>query len=450
MAPPRDDASDYSDEEVATVLLALPDGPMEDAPAHTSSYIGGYPAFPAVPAGPSKNPKGKGKAVAATSAPEEVRCGACHKAMPLLSQVYCPLEGGENDRTVYVWACARPGCRRREGSVRAFRASVRNEEYVADVEAKRAEAERIAAEERERARQNPFTVKENAGPGLFGGSQPLFGAAAANPFAAPSPTPASSSSQPPASPKKEEVPTAAVASLSLSDPVTYAPPLPAYQPPQYITTMDEYLPIPEEDSDVDVDSDEDEAPEQKAEWREGGWDKLLPKSVDDIFERFARRLASAEDASNQVLRYDFNAMPLPYSSSSPLFKKLFPGAPTRAPSSEEDEVFLADYYTTNPVPACTRCGAARVFELQLVPQLINVLRPSSLSTTGKANTDEGKKQTEEERRAEIIRLAKGEARGDGEAGEMEWGTIMVFGCSGDCIGVGEEWVGVEWEAAPEA
>ncbi|CAK9786419.1 hypothetical protein CC85DRAFT_287109 [Cutaneotrichosporon oleaginosum] len=444
----RDDASDFSEEEVATVLLALPDGPMEEAPSHTTSFIGGYPAFPAVPAGPSRNPKGKGKAVAATSAPEEVRCGACHKAMPLLSQVYCPLEGGENDRTIYVWACARPGCRRREGSVRAFRASVRNEEYVADVEAKRAEAERIAAEERERARQNPFTVQQNAGAGagLFGAPKPLFGAAAANPFASPS---APAASPHPSSPKKDDAPTAAVASLSLSDPVVHTPPIPAYQPPQYITTVDEFLPIAE-DSDVDVSEDEDEAPEQKAEWREDGWDKLLPKSVDDIFERFARRLASAEDASNQVLRYDFNAVPLPYSSSSPLFKKLFPGAPTRAPSSEEDEVNLADYYTTKPVPACTRCGAARVFELQLVPQLINVLRPSSLSTTGKPPAGNAKVQTEEERRAEILRLAKGEARGEGDAGEMEWGTVMVFGCEGDCIGVGEEWVGVEWEAAPEA
>ncbi|GMK54497.1 hypothetical protein CspeluHIS016_0110830 [Cutaneotrichosporon spelunceum] len=420
---------------------------MEEPPSHTSSFIGGYPAFPAVPTGRSMNPKGKGKAVAATSVPEEVRCGACHKPMPLLSQVYCPLEGGENDRTLYVWACAHPGCRRREGSVRAFRASVRNEEYVADVEAKRVEAERIAAEARERARQNPFIVKENAGPGLFGGSQPLFGTGGANPFATPSDP--STPSETRSSPKKEDVPTAAIASLSLSEPVAYAAPLPAYQPPQYITTMDEYLPIAE-DSDVDVDSDEDEAPEQKAEWREDGWDKLLPKSVDDIFERFARRLASAEDASNQVLRYDFNAVPLPYSSSSPLFKKLFPGAPTRAPSSEEDEVNLAEFYTSKPVPACSRCGAARVFELQLVPQLINVLRPSSLSTTGKVEEGKDKEQTEEERRAEILRLAKGEARGDGEAGEMEWGTVMVFGCEGDCIGVGEEWVGVEWEAAPEA
>ncbi len=28
---------------------------------------------------------------------------------------------------------------------------------------------------------------------------------------------------------------------------------------------------------------------------------------------------------------------------------------------------------------------------------------------------------------------------------MEWGTILVFGCEKDCVGFGEEWVGVEWE-----
>ena len=42
--------------------------------------------------------------------------------------------------------------------MRAFRASVRNEEYVKDVEEKRAAAEKAAAEEREKARKNPFTV----------------------------------------------------------------------------------------------------------------------------------------------------------------------------------------------------------------------------------------------------------------------------------------------------
>lgn len=36
-----------------------------------------------------------------------------------------------------------------------------------------------------------------------------------------------------------------------------------------------------------------------------------------------------------------------------------------------------------------------------------------------------------------------------EEGEMEWGNVLVYGCERDCVGVGEEWVGVEWEATLE-
>lgn len=65
-----------------------------------------------------------------------------------------------------------------------------------------------------------------------------------------------------------------------------------------------------------------------------------------------------------------------------------------------------------------------------------------LSTDGKApKKDKAGKKTEAERREELRRLA------DGEAVEgMEWGSVLVFGCVNDCVGFGEEWVGVEWES----
>jgi len=427
---PSETGSDFSDEP-SSVLLALPDGVVgpdaADAKSHTTSLIGGYPTFPAC---------------ATSKPPAVVNCGACHEPIPMLAQVYCPLVDGENDRTLYVFACSRTKCRRREGSVRAFRASVRNEEYVADVAAKRAEAERIAKEEREKARINPFTVKDAPQAGnLFGGGQPLFGAAPSNPFAASAAAPA-----PETKPEASPAPTAPMAALSIGEPTTLAPPLPAYQPAQYLTTIDEYLPEPESGDEDDIESDDEETPEMKAEWRDDGWERLLPKSVDDIFERFVRRLENAEDASGQVLRYDFGAVPLPYSSSSPLFKKLFPKAPTRGVSSEEEEVNLADYYTTASIPSCPHCKGKRVFEAQLVPPLINVLRPSALSTTGTAPEPKpAAAMSEEERKAELARLAKGEGEG-----EMEWGTIMVFSCEKDCVGITEEWVGVEWEVTVDA
>lgn len=59
--------------------------------------------------------------------------------------------------------------------------------------------------------------------------------------------------------------------------------------------------------------------------------------------------------------------------------------------------------------------------------------------------------TEEERKIELARLA-GEGAGGGGDGldGMEWGTVVVFGCKSDCIGFGEEWVGVEWETTLDA
>jgi pre-rRNA-processing protein TSR4 len=427
---PSETGSDCSDEP-SSVLLALPDGAIPpdaaDGRQHTTSLIGGYPTFPAC-----------------AGVPDRINCGSCHEAIPLLAQVYCPLVDGENDRTLYVFACPRAKCRRREGAVRALRASVRNEVYVADVEAKRAEAERVAKEEREKARINPFSAKPTEAGGLFGAGAPLFGAApSSNPFAATTATPAAAAAE-----ASESAPSAAVAALTIGEPTTLAPPLPAYQPAQYLTTTDEYLPPPEsDDEDVDSDDDEDDnTPEAKAAWRgDDGWDKLLPKGVDDVFEKFVRRIQSADDASTQVLRYDFGAVPLPYSSSSALFKKLFPKAPIRKVSSEEDDVDLAEYYNPSFIPKCPRCKGTRVFEAQLVPQLINVLRPSALCTTGAAPTAKAAAAglSEQQRKAQLALLAKGEADGD----EMEWGTIMVFSCARDCVGISEEWVGVEWEAS---
>ena len=80
---------------------------------------------------------------------------------------------------------------------------------------------------------------------------------------------------------------------------THAPPLPAYQPAQYLNTTDEYLPPP---PIVELEED-DESPDQKAEWRDARWEQLLPQHVDVIFERFVRRLENAEGGAQQVLRW---------------------------------------------------------------------------------------------------------------------------------------------------
>ena len=139
---------------------------------------------------------------------------------------------------------------------------------------------------------------------------------------------------------------------------------------------------------------------------------------------------------------------MPYSSKSPLYHRLFPGAPTtRTPDAEEEPDFAA-FYSPLSVPPCSRCGGKRVFELQLVPSLISILSPESLSSTGRAGSAKKGEQSDEERKKELARIAaglKGEADADA-LGEMDWGSILVFGCEADCAGVEEEWVAVDWEA----
>lgn len=148
-----------------------------------------------------------------------------------------------------------------------------------------------------------------------------------------------------------------------------------------------------------------------------------------------------------MARYDLGGYPLPYSTTSSLTTSLFPGlaAALRAQKAEDEDPSPGEYYKPSPktIPPCPKCKSARVFEVQLVPSLINHLSPESLSTTGdEGGKGKGKKsQSEEERKKELERLAKEDNGGDG----MEWGTIVVFGCLGDCTGFGEEWVGVEWE-----
>ena len=126
-------------------------------------------------------------------------------------------------------------------------------------------------------------------------------------------------------------------------------------------------------------------------------------SLDATFIRFSDRLAQNP---SQVLRYEFNGMPLLYSGSD-LVASRFGVVPGKT---------KAQITPSQGIPRCETCGAKRVFELQLVPGLISALEEESM------DLEEG----------------------------MEWGTIVVGVCADDCGEVGkvvfrEEWVGVQWE-----
>jgi pre-rRNA-processing protein TSR4 len=167
-------------------------------------------------------------------------------------------------------------------------------------------------------------------------------------------------------------------------------------------------------------------------------------------------------------RYDMGAVPLPYTSHSELYKRLFNNSKQLGEEDDDDDegvdaAFRKAYSPKGVVPPCERCGSERTFEMQLVPGLIAELKTEMLSLSGEKKVKKNRKQTEEERKRELaVLLGKasakdlvkpGEGNVEGETEEdrlksetgMEWGTVMVFGCENDCVGFGEEWVGVEWE-----
>ena len=94
-------------------------------------------------------------------------------------------------------------------------------------------------------------------------------------------------------------------------------------------------------------------------------------------------------------------------------------------------------YDASSVPKCSGCGSRRVFECQLTPNLINVLRPSW--------ADDSKKLTDSERRAALKRELAGDNK-EAKRG-LEWGTCLVYSCEKDCSDGcwKEEVVYVQWD-----
>jgi pre-rRNA-processing protein TSR4 len=142
---------------------------------------------------------------------------------------------------------------------------------------------------------------------------------------------------------------------------------------------------------------------------------------------------------------------MPFASDD-LSKQLFPLS-TEEPASTT--VTKAAFNTQNSlpkrgfnpasIPSCPHCGSRRIFEYQLMPNLINILGRDP-------NTGREDIPTTSEQQTEAVRqLLQGDPGGRG----MEWGTILVFTCEKDCcVGPGnkekqgawtEELVLVHWD-----
>ncbi|KAJ7257896.1 programmed cell death protein 2 [Mycena haematopus] len=416
MPPIDDDDWSDSDEEVVSevetsVLLGTPDGAITaaaDLADAAVSRMGGHPAFL-----PSNEPPFSSS-----------QCKTCSRPMELLVQMWCPFENSPMDRALYVWGCSVTECQAKEGCVRAWRGLRYNDAYAAKLAKKsvKHKAKPTPATEK----PNPFSLGGVPNSTPFGLGAQIFGD---SPPAAPSPSAPiqeeddQDTSDAESDVTSEELLTALAATTLEESPWRAAP---SY-PPIYLSTCSEYLPAqpkPKLPPGVQVVDSLDEPGKggKDVSWIAEAYENSL--DVDQVFERFTKRVGFEGD---QCVRYDLEGTPLPYASDSVL-KSLFP-LPPAPPLPVTKAAFTVvpparRSYDPSTIPLCPVCKSKRVFECQLMPNLINVLRASG-------PTEDSRKQlTDEERRKLVEKELKGGSSGGGRG--MEWGTCLIFSCSKDC------------------
>ncbi|KMU79084.1 hypothetical protein CISG_07250 [Coccidioides immitis RMSCC 3703] len=446
MDPYDSDSSGLSDDDAqgdyteTSVLLGYAADEESD---DTVSHIGGWPTW----FDPSTPPPGN-----------FAKCKSCKDPMPLLLQLNADLpEHFPNDeRWLYIFGCTRRTCNRRQGSIRALR-GVKKHKITTNTKKDKREEQKP---KEKRTQTDPPKPQQNIGAALFGvapsspntsaNSNPFStsstSAAPVNPFAQLS-SPSTLAAIPPQKPVEETTPkeeqnltesfadkvrlsspaaappTTTTSSTQASQFVGPAEPWPSQTsfptpyPQHFLDAEYETLSRPSTPSvpaNVQISSFDDEGSSAVA----GAEGKdTFESSLDKSFLKFSTRLNHNPE---QVLRYEFRGTPLLYSTTDPVGKLLSP-----SPSSSGSHVKVASSNSgvSSKLPRCSLCGRERVFELQLVPHAITVLE------AGRDGIGIGK-----------------------DEGGMEWGTIIVGVCSGNCgldregeVGWREEWVGVQWE-----
>ncbi|KAK2064400.1 hypothetical protein LY76DRAFT_532950, partial [Colletotrichum caudatum] len=405
--------SDSSEQEFTetNVLLGYA---TKDADEDTISRLGGQPDW--------LNPEQPASAALA-------RCKVCNDLMVLLLQLNgeLPERFPGHERRLYVFACRRSTCRRKQGSIRAMR-GVRISKDAPTVGAKKTDTRPPKKAVEEAPKQNDGPALGSA---LFGGGG---GSGATNPFAsnanpfstgtsssspfntaAPASNPFSKPAAEPEQPEQqqdeakdpaESLPKTFAETLSLNNPQTPSGPPPPPEPwpaadtlqkpyplsyladAEFETLDPEPMPVPQ-NARMEVDN------EGGAGAAGGDTKDVFESSMDAVFQKFADRMAQNPE---QAIRYEFAGTPLLYSKADAVGKALGGGG---------------------RMPRCGNCGSGRVFEVQMTPHAITELEAEELSLEG-----------------------------------MDWGTIIVGVCEADCqqrgvepgeAGYLEEWCGVQWE-----
>src|SRR6266566_3531003 len=130
-----------------------------------------------------------------------------------------------------------------------------------------------------------------------------------------------------------------------------------------------------------------------------------------------------------MYRYDLGGIPMPFASDD-LYKRLFPLSTEKSTTTVTRAAFNVQHplpgrgYSPVSILACPHCGSRRIFEYQLMPNLINMLGRGSDTEREDITTT----TTDEQRKEMVQRLLKR----DPDRRGMEWGTALVFTCEKDC------------------
>ncbi|KAF4981828.1 hypothetical protein FZEAL_2455 [Fusarium zealandicum] len=397
MASYDSDSSDGEFEET-NVLLGYA---SKDADEDTVSRLGGRPDWLDPESAPSA---------------AYARCKVCKDLMALILQLNgeLPERFPGHERRLYVFACRRQTCRRKEGSIRALRGVRVWKEEAPKEEPK--EEEKKEAQEAKPKNNGPGlgeTLFGSKGLGNASGANPFssnanpFGSSgsSSNPFSSGAPANPFSASSEPTKPVSPEPTTTSLTksfaeSLNIKD--TPPPPPPPSEPwPAPDAQATPYPTLYLADADYEaIDSTPAKVPTNaRMEDADAAEPSILDReafesTMDAAFQKFADRLAQNPD---QCIRYEFAGAPLLYSKTDAVGEALAKGA----------------------IPRCSNCTARRVFEVQLTPNAIAELEADDMSLEG-----------------------------------MEWGTVVIGVCEKDCsprgtpvgeAGYLEEWAGVQWE-----
>lgn len=381
--------------------------------------------------------------------------------MPLLIQIYAPLQSekvspllpphprnryrDECDRLLHVFGCVKKGCI----GVKCLRSAQRNSKWASEGREKRRKARLETEAAKQKQSENPFS-------------------SSSNPFSAPS-----NAQHNPFSPAAEtvdfgsmifggdsgvqdlpvsQISTTAKDTAQTEHTIDDAPNIKAcstlwpasgsktFIPPRYLATDGERLSnvpttrqakIAKQLASMSLDAEGEDREPHKGNrvgktkvpstanaggsegWSAEAYEIMRVAGVEEVFLAFQERL-EVSDAAEQVVRYEFGGVPLPYSGKSKPYNLLWTSSPapgqlsavTRAayaPHTQQPQFKRYDTSCRN-IARCPRCDSKRTFELQLMPNLVNIVERSLQAQSTKAGEQ-----------------------------ELGWATVWCFVCSADCL-----------------